>query len=69
MRRLQTEAQTLWWKRPRNISKRYHNLLRLLARLQDQGMEKVAFEHFKVNQKYNFVDPDTVTQTQIVERM
>lgn len=32
-------------------------------------LEKVGFEHFKVNHKYNFVDPDTGTHTQTVERM
>jgi transposase-like protein len=32
-------------------------------------LEKAGFEHFKVNHKYNFVDPETGAHTQTVERM
>ena len=32
-------------------------------------LEKAGFKHFKVNHKYNFVDPETGTHTQNVERM
>jgi transposase-like protein len=32
-------------------------------------IEEAGFEHFKVNHKYNFVDPTTGVHTQTVERM
>ena len=31
--------------------------------------KKENFEHFKVNNKYNFVDPETGTHTQKLERV
>ena len=34
-----------------------------------QELEEAGFEHFKVNHRYNFVDPDTGVHTQTVERM
>ena len=32
-------------------------------------LEKACFEHFTVEHKYNFVDQDTGTHTEIVEHM
>ena len=32
-------------------------------------LEKAGFEHFKVNHKYNFVNPDSGVHTQTVERL
>ena len=32
-------------------------------------LEKAGFQHFKVSHKYNFVNPDTGTQTQNIERI
>lgn len=34
-----------------------------------QELERAGFEHFKVNHRYNFVDPETGAHTQTVERM
>ncbi|XP_035224743.1 uncharacterized protein LOC118197352 [Stegodyphus dumicola] len=34
-----------------------------------EKLEEESFEHFKVNHKYNFVDPETGTHTQKIERL
>ena len=34
-----------------------------------EELNKANFEHFKVNHKYNFVDPNAGTHIQIVERI
>ena len=36
---------------------------------QTKELKKANFDHFKVNHRYNFVDPETGVHTQTIERM